>query len=130
MLEPEYAQAFSGLADSYNLLGAGDYAVLSPGEAFPKAKQAATRALEIDPSLANAHTALGWVATIYDWDLSRGEQHYLKAVELNPGYATAHHRYGMLLTQVKLDKAVVRSKPLADSTHYLQLSIRCSLDSL
>ncbi len=108
LLEPEYAPAFSGLADSYNLLGAGDYAVLSPGEAFPKAKQAATRALEIDPSLANAHTALGWAATFYDWDLSRGEQHYLKALELNPGYATTHHWYGMLLAiRGNFDKAVV-----------------------
>src|SRR3989440_3914647 len=108
LLAPEYAPAFSGLADSYNLLGAGDYAVLSPGEAFPKAKQAATRALEIDPSLANAHTALGWAATFYDWDLSRGEQHYLKALELNPGYATTHHWYGMLLAiRGNFDKAVV-----------------------
>ena len=106
-LEPNYAPAFSGLADSYNLLGAGDYAVLSPGEAFPKAKQAATRALEIDPSLANAHTALGWATTIYDWDLSRGEQHYLRALELNPGYATTHHWYGMLLAvRGDFDKAV------------------------
>jgi adenylate cyclase len=57
--DPQYAPAFSGLADSYNLLGAGDYAVLSPDESFPKAKQAAFQALEIDPTLADAHTALG-----------------------------------------------------------------------
>jgi len=105
--DPDYAPAFAGLADSYNLLGAGDYAVLKPSEAFPKAKDAATRAIAIDPSLANAHCALGWAATVYDWDLASGEQYYLRSISLNPNYATAHQWYSMLLAlRGDFDKAV------------------------
>ncbi|MGA2263375.1 MAG: protein kinase [Acidobacteriota bacterium] len=120
VLDPKYAPAYSGLADSYNILGAGDYAVLPPGEAFPKAKQAAIRALEIDPSLADAHTALGWAETVYDWDWSGGERHYLRAIELNPGYATAHHWYGLhLAVRGRFDEAVVE---MATARHLDPLS--------
>ena len=98
-IDPDYAPAFAGLADSYNLLGAGDYAVLQPSEAFPKAKEAAIKAIEIDPSLASSHAALGWASMCYDWDLTTSEQHFQRSISLNPNYSTAHHWYGMLLAQ-------------------------------
>jgi adenylate cyclase len=113
--DPGYAPAFAGLADSYNLLGAGDYAVLQPSEAFPKAKDAAIKAIEIDPSLASAHAALGWAAMCYDWDLNTSEQHFLRSISLNPNYSTAHHWYGMLLAQRgDFDKAVAEIKTARD----------------
>ncbi len=119
LIDKDYAPALSGLADSYNLLGAGDYAVLSPDDAFPKAKEAALRALEIDPASADAHTALGWAAMVYDWDFIKSETHYLKAIEIKPGYATAHHWYGMLLTERgKFDEGVS------------EMTTACSLDPL
>ncbi|MDI1243358.1 MAG: tetratricopeptide repeat protein [bacterium] len=111
LIDKDYAPALSGLADSYNLLGAGDYAVMSPDDAFPKAKEAALRALEIDPASADAHTALGWSAMVYDWDYVKSETHYLKAIEIKPGYATAHHWYGMLLAERgDFDEAVSEMK--------------------
>ncbi len=113
--DPNCAPALAGMADSYNLLGAGDYAVLQPSEAFPKAKDAATRALEIDPSLATAHTALGWATMNYDWDLAAAEQHYLRSISLNPNYATAHHWYAMLLAiQGDSDKAIAEIRIARD----------------
>ena len=61
-----------------------------PKEAYPKAKEAALKALEIDDTLAEAHTSLGMIKTNYDWDWSGAEREYQRAIELNPKYATAH----------------------------------------
>ncbi|MBK6724793.1 MAG: hypothetical protein IPG58_16455 [Acidobacteria bacterium] len=83
--DPNCASALAGMADSYNLLGAGDYAVLQPSEAFQK-QRTLRHVLEIDPSMANAHTALGWATMNYDWDLEAAEQHYLRSISLNPNY--------------------------------------------
>jgi eukaryotic-like serine/threonine-protein kinase len=97
-VEPEYAAALAGLADSYNLLGAGDYGVMPPDEAFPKARESAEKALALDSALAEAHTALGWTRTMFYWDFKSGEESYLQATKLNPGYATAHHWYAIHLS--------------------------------
>ena len=92
-IDPGYAKAYSGLADSYALLGDWEYGVLSPQEAFPKAKVAATRALVLDDKLADAHTSLAFTLDLYDWDWKSAEKEYQRALALNPGYATAHHWY-------------------------------------
>jgi serine/threonine-protein kinase len=93
--DPTFALAYAGAADSYNLLGY--YYHMPSKEALPKAKTAAERALEIDESLAEAHTSLAWVSMFYDWDWTAAEKEYKRAIELNPNYATAHHWYSFYL---------------------------------
>jgi TolB-like protein/Tfp pilus assembly protein PilF len=94
-LDPRYPPAFTGLADSYSLLGT--YEVLPPREAYSRAKAAAVKALEMDARNAEAHTSLAWVRFRYDWDWVGAEQSFRRAIELNPNYATAHHWYARFL---------------------------------
>jgi TolB-like protein/DNA-binding winged helix-turn-helix (wHTH) protein/Flp pilus assembly protein TadD len=91
--DPTYAEAYTGLADSYALSGDWEYGILSPRDAFPQAKAAATKALELDDSLGEAHTSLAFALDLYGWDWDTAEQEYKLALKLNPGYATAHHWY-------------------------------------
>ena len=104
--DPGCALAYAGLADSYSLLC--DFGLSSPVECMPKAREAALKALELDPTLAEAHTSLGFIRSAYDWVWEEGRQHYLKAIELNPGYATAHHWYGcdLLAPQGNIDGGI------------------------
>src|SRR5882724_1720243 len=90
---PTYAEAYSGLADSYALSGDWEYGVLSPQDAFRKAKAAATKALALDDSLGEAHTSLAFALDLYGWDWETAETEYKLAIKLNPGYATAHLWY-------------------------------------
>ena len=89
--DSNYAQAYSGLADTYALLGDWQYAVMTPKEALPKAKIAATKALELDNTLSEAHNSLAFCFDAFDWDLESAGKEFQRAIELNPGYATAHH---------------------------------------
>jgi len=89
--DPDNALAYSALADSYNVISS--YNLLAPNEAFPKAKEAATKAVQLDDSLAEAHTSLAVVKAAYEWEWSGAEREYKRAIELNPGYATAHYWY-------------------------------------
>jgi tetratricopeptide (TPR) repeat protein len=81
-----------GLADAYVLLSG--YAAATPADAFPKAKTAAQKALELDNNLAEAHTSLAETLAVYDYDFTRAITEFKRAIELNPNYATAHHWYG------------------------------------
>ncbi len=90
---PNYAEAYAGLADSYALSGDWEYAILSPQEASPRAKAAATRALALDDSLGEAHASLAFAMDLYDWDWASADREYQRAIALDPGYATAHHWY-------------------------------------
>jgi Tfp pilus assembly protein PilF len=87
--DPHYALSYAGLADSYSLLGDAGY--LPPSEAWPKAKSAAMQALEIDDSLAEAHTSLGLVKEHFEWDWAGAEREFKRAIDLNPNSPTAHH---------------------------------------
>jgi DNA-binding winged helix-turn-helix (wHTH) protein/TolB-like protein/Tfp pilus assembly protein PilF len=91
-LDPSFAEAYVGVADSYATLGL--YAVLPPKEAFPTAKAAARRALEMDGSLAEAHASLGFIYFYYDWDRTASESEFQHALASNPQYAMAHSWYG------------------------------------
>lgn len=93
---PQYAAAWAGLADAYAVLGFYDY--LPPSEAFPKAREAAQRALEIDPRNASAEATLGYAALYFDWDLAQAEERFRRAIALDPGSSKAHQWYGNLLT--------------------------------
>ena len=94
-IEPTYAAAYSGMGDAYAQLG---YAgVLRPDDAFPKAKKAAERALELDSTIAEPHATLGYVAMYHGWDWSAAEREYRRAIAINPSYPTAHESYGLFL---------------------------------
>ena len=93
--DPDYALAYVGLADCYSLLSL--YSALTPKEAFPKAKAAALKALEIDNNLAEAYTSLGVIKVFYEWDWAGAEREFEQARALNPGYADVHQRYGLYL---------------------------------
>jgi TolB-like protein/DNA-binding winged helix-turn-helix (wHTH) protein/Flp pilus assembly protein TadD len=92
-VDPTYAEAYSGLADSYALSGDWEYGVLSPQDAFRKATAAATKALALDDSLGEAHTSLAFALDLYGWDWAAAEAQYKLAIKLSPGYATAHLWY-------------------------------------
>jgi TolB-like protein/DNA-binding winged helix-turn-helix (wHTH) protein/Tfp pilus assembly protein PilF len=93
--DPNYAQAHAGLADAYALLGSLASAGISRHEAMSSAKRSALRALDLDDSLAEAHTSLAFVLTQYEWDWQGAEREFRRALELNPNYATAHQWYGL-----------------------------------
>lgn len=93
-IDPNYALAWAGLADSYYQLSNN---VLPPAEAIPRARAAATRALAIDDNLAEAHASLGIIKAQYDWDASGAEKEFKRAIEVNSNYATGHLWYGVHL---------------------------------
>ena len=93
--DPNYALAYSGLADSYALLGGPVYAAEPSNRTVTRAKTAALKALEIDNTLAEAYTSLGYIASTYEWDFPSAEKNFKRAIELNPNYATVHHWYGL-----------------------------------
>ena len=90
--DPTYALAYAGLSDAYALLTA--YGASSIADSFPQAKAAARKALELDGSLAEAHTSLGQVLLFYDLDFQAAAKEFQRAIALNANYATAHHWYG------------------------------------
>jgi serine/threonine protein kinase/tetratricopeptide (TPR) repeat protein len=95
-IDPGYALAYAGLADSYNLLSR--YSYLSPEEAMPKGIAAAKKALEIDNMLGEAYTSLAFAKRYYEYDWDAAEEEFKKAIKFNPGYATAHHWYAIHLS--------------------------------
>jgi len=102
--DPNYALAYSGLADSYSLLS--DIGKVKPDDEMPKAKAAAQRAVDIDPTLAEAYTSRGFVKLAYDWDWLGAEADFNKAIELNPKYPTAHQWYASYFMQMgKFERA-------------------------
>jgi TolB-like protein/Tfp pilus assembly protein PilF len=88
-LDPQFAAAHAGIADAYALLA--EYGLQQPAEVLVQAKEAARRALDIDPSLGEAHCSLGLLLTLHEWKWTEAEAHFRRALDLNPGYATAHH---------------------------------------
>jgi serine/threonine protein kinase/Tfp pilus assembly protein PilF len=94
-IDPGYALAYAGLADSYSALG-GNWLYLPPSDSIPRAKAAAKKALELDDALAEAHAALAY-ATFFDWDWTSAEREFKRAIELNPNSAISHERYAEFL---------------------------------
>lgn len=98
-IDPQYALAHTGLADAYVILGIWG---LEPSHsAFRMARRSAERALELDDTLAEAHTCLAEVLKDYDWDWTGAESAYRRAIALNPNYSTAHHFYAQLLVSLR-----------------------------
>jgi tetratricopeptide (TPR) repeat protein len=108
-LDADFAPAYAGLADSYVILSF--YSQTDPGEVMPKAKAAALKAVELDDTLAEAHSSLGFVLTYYDFDWERAETAHRRAIELNPGSITAHMMYmWYLLGMTRFDEALTEIK--------------------
>ncbi|MGI8836215.1 MAG: winged helix-turn-helix domain-containing protein [Pyrinomonadaceae bacterium] len=107
----DYGQAYAGLADAYALLGSMGNTVLPRREAMPRAKAAALKALEIDDTLAEAHTSLAFVRMHYEWDWLAAEREFKRAIEINPNYVTAHHWYAYYLAAMeRMDEAIAEIK--------------------
>jgi len=123
--DPTSAQAYAGIAHSYNILGY--YNAQPSKEAYPMAKAAALKALELDPSLAEPHAALGVVKRDFEWDWNGAETEFQCAIELNPGYVEAHHwRSTLLSMQGQLDKGL-RDKQKALEMDPLSVVIKVDL---
>jgi len=102
--DPDYALAYTGMADSY--IGLANFNVLPPHEAYPKAREWVLKALKIDNFLAEAHASMGIIKLFYDWDWKGASQKFNRALELNPNYATAYHIYALYFAAMgKVDDA-------------------------
>ena len=123
--DSRYALSYAGLADTYSLLGDAGY--LPPSEAWPKAKAAAMQALEIDDTLAEAHTSLALVKEHFEWDWTGADTEFRRAIELNPNSATAHHWYGDYLANMGHPEEGLRETKRAQELDPLSLIINTTL---
>lgn len=123
-IDPGYALAYAGLADCYNLIS--NCGVMSPRESSPKARAAALKALEIDDTLAEAHTSLAR-RMAFDWDWPGAEAEYKRAIELNVNYATAHHWYGVMLRSTGRHAEALYQIKMAQELDPLSLVINTDL---
>jgi serine/threonine protein kinase/TolB-like protein/Tfp pilus assembly protein PilF len=122
--DPQYALAYTGLADSYNLLGI--WGALPPTEAMPNVKQAALKAIEIDGTLAEAHTSLAFANWVYDWDWEAAGEGFRRALDLDPTYATAHEWYAYYLASAgNFDDAITH---IAQAQQLEPLSLSINTD--
>jgi serine/threonine protein kinase/tetratricopeptide (TPR) repeat protein len=110
-IDPNYALAYAGLGDAYNVLGGN--AFWPADKAFPKAKAAALKALVIDDKLVEAHASLAEIMRNHDWDFVGAEKEFKLAIELNPGYATAHHWYAYFLSNLGRHEEAIREIKIA-----------------
>jgi serine/threonine protein kinase/Tfp pilus assembly protein PilF len=111
--DPSYAEAYAGLADCYNMLV--NYSVMPPNEAFPKAKEAAEKALELDENLAEAHTARAFIYFMWEWNWADAGSEYRRAIELKPNYSSALQWYSSLLAATgRTDEALAEVKQARD----------------
>ena len=124
---PDYAQAYSGLADTYALLGDWQYGVMASRKALPAAKAAAIKALELDNTLGEAHTSLGFALSGFDWAWASAEKEFRRAIDLNPGYATAHHWYAWHLSLMGRHGEAIAEMRRARSLDPLSLIINADL---
>jgi TolB-like protein/DNA-binding winged helix-turn-helix (wHTH) protein/Tfp pilus assembly protein PilF len=124
--DPSFAAAYAGLADAYSLLGSD---VLPADIANSKARANASKAIELDPNIAEGHAALALVEFYYDWNWKESEQEFRRAIELNPNYATAHQWYGYFLTAMLRFPEAVEQAEMAQQIDPLSLSINATLAS-
>jgi serine/threonine protein kinase/tetratricopeptide (TPR) repeat protein len=123
--DPSYALAYTGLSDSYALYL--DYRGAPVVEGMEKARTLARKALQLDESLAEAHTSLGWVTFIYDWDWVSAEREFSRAIELNPRYSVARQWYSWFLTAMGRAEAALGQGRLAAELDPASVSIRRSM---
>jgi TolB-like protein/Tfp pilus assembly protein PilF len=124
--DPQYALAHVGVAQVWDALASWP-GYVQPITGYPKAKLAATRALALDDSLAEAHTTLASVRELFDWNVPAAEQGYRRAIALNPNYALAHHRYGQLLGRTGRPEAALEAGLRARALDPLSLETNVGL---
>ena len=124
-IDPSYAAAYSGMADSYTTLGYFGY--LRPAETFPRAKAAAAKALELDAALAEPHASLAYAKLYFDWDWAEAEKEFKKAIALNPSYATAHHWHSVYLAAMERPEEALAEIRRARQLDPLSLRIRTDI---
>jgi tetratricopeptide (TPR) repeat protein len=125
--DPNYAEAYSGLADAYALSGDWEYGVLSPQEAFGQARAAATKALTLDDSLGEAHTSLAFALDLYGWDWQAAEKEFEQAIKLSPSYSTLHLWYAWHLMVVGRTSEGILELRKAESLDPLSLIVGADL---
>jgi len=125
--DPNYAQAYAGLADSYALAGDWQYGVLTPREAYPKAKAAATKAIALDSTLGEAHISLAWCMDGFDWNWDSAGKEFTRGIELSPSYATGHHWYGWHLAALGRHDEAIAELEKAETLDPLSLIIGADL---
>lgn len=113
-MDPRFALAYSGLADCYATLGYLNH--MSPAEAFPAARRCATKALELDPSLAESHASMAFVKLYFDWDWSGADVDFRRAIALDPNYAPTHQWYSIYL---------LAAGRVSEALHEIQLARQC-----
>jgi TolB-like protein/DNA-binding winged helix-turn-helix (wHTH) protein/Flp pilus assembly protein TadD len=123
---PSYAEPYSGLADAYALSGDWQYGILSSQDAFPRAKEVATKAIALDDKLGEAHTSLAFALDL-GWEWMAAEQEYKRAIALNPGYATAHHWHAWHLIVMGRGVEALAELRKAESLDPLSLIINADL---
>jgi len=126
-LDPNYALAYAGLSDCYAIISAEIFGTMPASEAAPKARAAAVRALELDPTLAEAQTSLATEKFNYEWDWSGAAQGFERAIGLNPSYATAYQRYSLYLIAMGRAQDSFAQIQKARELDPLSLSINFSL---
>jgi tetratricopeptide (TPR) repeat protein len=126
-IDPSYAEAYAGLADSYAVAGDWKYGVDSPQDAFVKATTAAAKALALDDRLGEAHASLAFALDLYAWDWQAAETEYKQAIKLNPNYATAHQWYSWHLIMMGRDNEAMVELKKALNLDPLSLIINADL---
>jgi TolB-like protein/DNA-binding winged helix-turn-helix (wHTH) protein/Tfp pilus assembly protein PilF len=126
-MDPNYAPAYAGLADSYALAGDWKYGVLAPKDAYPKAKAAALKAIELDGALGEAHISLAVCLDGYDWDFDAAGKEFTRGIELSPSYATGHEWYGWHLASLGRSGEALAQVKKAENLDPLSLIISSDL---
>ena len=126
--DPTYASAYAGLADAYALLGV--YGAIAPADAFARARVAATRAIDLDETLAEPHASLGFVRFAFEWNWDDADAAFRRAIALDPNYATAHHWHAILLMVRGRAEDSLRAIRRAEQLDPLSPSIATDLGSL
>jgi TolB-like protein/DNA-binding winged helix-turn-helix (wHTH) protein/Tfp pilus assembly protein PilF len=125
--DPQYALAYAGLSDCYAIISAEIFGTMAAADAAPKAKAAALRALQIDPTMAEAETSLATVKFNYDWDWAGAAAGFQQAIQHNPSYATAYQRYSLYLTAMGRSQDSFEQINKARDLDPLSISINFSL---
>jgi tetratricopeptide (TPR) repeat protein len=125
MLDPRFAAAYAGLADCHATLGQLSW--LAPSETFPAARLHATKALQLDESLAEPHASLGFVKLYFDWDWSGAEEEFRRAIALDPALAAAHQWYSIFLLAAGRRPEAHREIEAARRSDPLSVPINCDL---
>ena len=128
--DPSYAAAYSGLADTYALLGDWEFAVMAPKDAMPRAISAARKAMELDDSLAEAHASLAFCLEGFEYDFTAADGEFRRAVELDPGYATAHQWYAWHLSLMGRNTEAIAEMKKAENLDPVSLVVNADLAEL